>query len=198
MVRYEFDNTLEVSTNFWTSQSGFWLVHSEERSHAVSIYRASQYIALCMTSIRCLIISLFTRYNLWVDGQNNATLIVPDVISKVQISYGIRIYVRAILIALWVDDTCNNYPLLVKVGKRYATPGTACWYFVDKSWTDFNITLELSVVVPVRSTFYRQRSVFKVLRRPKRIKRSVGQLLNKVNQNKTMIHNGFKHIQVKS
>lgn len=52
MVSYEFDNTLEVSTNFWTSQSGFWLVHSEERSHAVSIYRASQYISLCMTSIR--------------------------------------------------------------------------------------------------------------------------------------------------
>lgn len=97
MVRYEFDNTLEVSTNFWTSQSGFWLVHSEERSQAVSIYRASQYISLCMTSIRCLIISLFTRYNLWVDGQNNATLTVPDVISKVQICYGtgIYVYVRA-------------------------------------------------------------------------------------------------------
>lgn len=77
MVRYGFDNTLEVSTNFRTSQSGFWLVNSEERSHAVSIYRASQYIHISLYDINgWLFISLFIRYNFWVDRQNNATRIV--------------------------------------------------------------------------------------------------------------------------
>lgn len=102
MVRYEFDNTLEVSTNFRTSQSGFWLVNSEERSHAVSIYRASQYNHISLYDInRWLFISLFIRYNLWEDRQNNATRIVQDMISKVQRSNGIGKYVRAVGIVSW-------------------------------------------------------------------------------------------------